>query len=135
MSGSLQPNQRSADGKWVWDGARWLPVPQTDSLAQPAGFAAAPPTNSAAIASLIFGIVSWFICPFIGGVLAVVFGHVARGQIRRTGEAGGGLAIVGLILGYIHIAAAILVGFVWLVLLGGFLATLGSMATTPSPSP
>jgi hypothetical protein len=101
----------------------------------PAVFAYAPPTNGMAVASLVFGIVSWFICPFVGGLLAVIFGHVARGQIRRTGAGGGGLAIAGLILGYFHLAAAIVVGFIWLVLLGGVLSTLGTLGNVPSPSP
>ena len=112
-------------------------MPQATALGQPQAVPPAVPyaraTNSLAVASLAFGIASWFVCPFIGGVLAVIFGHVARGQIRRTGEGGGGLAIAGLILGYLHLAFAIVVGFIWLVLLGGFLATLGTMGSSPSP--
>ena len=69
-----------------------------------APYPVAPPSNGTAVASLVIGILSWFLCPIVGGVLAVVLGHVARGQIRRTGEAGGGLALAGLILGYAHLA-------------------------------
>jgi hypothetical protein len=29
-------------------------------------------------------LVSWFLCPVLGGVMAVVSGHVARGPIRRA---------------------------------------------------
>ncbi len=40
--------------------------------------------------ALICGIV-----PFFGGIPAVILGHVARGQIKRTGERGDGVAIAG----------------------------------------
>jgi hypothetical protein len=107
---------------------------------QPSGGPAAvfvygPRTNSAAVASLVFGIISWFLCPFVGGLLAVIFGHVARGQIRRSGESGGGLAVAGLILGYFHLVAVVIFAFVWLVILGGTLATIGAIGHLPTPSP
>jgi hypothetical protein len=49
-------------------------------------------------------------------LVAVVCGHVARGQIRRTGEAGDGVAIAGLILGYLGLAS---LGFWFLLLVVG----------------
>jgi hypothetical protein len=52
-------------------------------------------TNTLAILALVFG--------FGGGVLGIVFGHLARAQIRRTGEQGWALATVGLVLGYVGI--------------------------------
>ena len=36
-----------------------------------------------------------------GSVLALVFGYVARQQIAQRGEAGGGLAVAGIVLGWI----------------------------------
>ena len=50
-----------------------------------------------AILSLIFA----FVLPLLG----VIFGHVARGQVRRTGEHGAGLALAALIIGYVAIGA------------------------------
>ena len=116
------------------------PAPNLQPYAQPmtspaAVFVYGPRTNSAAVASLVFGIISWFLCPFIGGVLAVIFGHVARGQIRRMGENGAGLAIAGLILGYFHLAAAVVLAFIWLVVIGGLFATIGAIGHLPTPSP
>ena len=57
-------------------------------------------TNGFAIASFILGLLT-------GTLLAVIFGHVALSQIRRTGERGRGMAITGLVLGYIWSSVAI----------------------------
>jgi hypothetical protein len=66
----------------------------------------ARPTCSTATVSLIFGILSWFCLPFIGAVIAIVCGHMARAEIRRApgGMEGDGLAVGGLVLGYVHLA-------------------------------
>ncbi|MFC0866263.1 DUF4190 domain-containing protein [Sphaerimonospora cavernae] len=55
-------------------------------------------TTGFAIASLILGL-TW-IC-WLGSILAVIFGHVALSQNRNRGAGGKGLAITGLVLGYI----------------------------------
>ena len=41
---------------------------------------------------------------FVFFPLGIIFGHVARGQIRRTGEGGKGLATAALIIGYLQVA-------------------------------
>src|SRR5712692_3684710 len=66
------------------------------SLSAPAG---PPETSGLAIASLICGIF-FFVLP--SAILAVVFGHLSRSDIRRSGgrKAGGGMATAGLVLGY-----------------------------------
>jgi hypothetical protein len=61
-----------------------------------------PPTNGLAVGSLVCGIVE-FITLGLAAIPAVILGHVARAQIRRTGERGEGMAIAGLILGYLAI--------------------------------
>lgn len=53
-------------------------------------------TNVFAILALVLGLFT--------GILGIVFGHVARAQIRRTGESGDGLAIAGLVVGYLWLA-------------------------------
>ena len=68
-------------------------------------------TNMAAVVSLASGILWIF---WLGSVVAIAAGHIARKQIRRTGEAGDGAAIAGLILGYLGLA---LFAF-WMILLG-----------------
>jgi hypothetical protein len=78
------------------------------------------PTNTLAIVSLVAGIAGYVIPhPFIAGLVAIVTGHLARAQIRRTGEGGALLATIGLILGYLHLVLSVLlVGFIVLVALG-----------------
>ena len=67
------------------------------------------PTNSLAIVSLVCGAVGLTVVPVVGSIVAVVTGHMARGQIRQTGEGGAGMALAGLILGYAGLAFAALV--------------------------
>jgi Domain of unknown function (DUF4190) len=65
----------------------------------------ARPTNGLAVASLVLGAVWLF---WIGSVLALVFGYVARGQVRRNGEGGDGLAIAGIVLGWVGVGFLVL---------------------------
>ena len=58
-------------------------------------------TNALAISSLVCGTIGWII-PILFALLAIIFGHVARSQIKRSGQGGAGLALAGLILGYIQ---------------------------------
>lgn len=85
-------------------------MPPPPSYGQPAPFYAQPgattSTNGLAIASLVCGIANFVIIGGIGAILAVIFGHIAKRQIRNTGQGGNGLATAGLILGYIGVAFA-----------------------------
>jgi hypothetical protein len=91
------------------------------------GYAPARPgTNGLAVASFVCGLA--FFCG-ITAPAAVVLGHVALSQIKRTGESGRGLAIAGLVLGYLVIA-----GWVTLVVIGittGSGTTGGSSGSSP----
>ena len=88
----------------VPDHPDYFPARQPEyGYAPPAGYPGYAPTsqtNGMAVASLVAGIVGWSVFPLIASIAAVVLGHIARAQIRRTGEQGGGLALAGLILGY-----------------------------------
>lgn len=55
----------------------------------------APPakTNVLAIISLVSA--------FFVSLAAIICGHIALNQIKRTGESGRGLALAGVILGYV----------------------------------
>lgn len=68
-------------------------------VAMPPMRAPEPETNQLALASLACGIAQLVFWP-LATVPALVCGHMARSQIRRSGEKGAGLALAGLILGY-----------------------------------
>lgn len=59
-----------------------------------------PPTNALAIASLI--------CAFLFAPLGILFGHLSLSQIKRSGEDGRGMAVAGLVIGYIVTIGTIL---------------------------
>jgi hypothetical protein len=63
------------------------------------------PTSSAAIVSIAAGVASWVLLPMLAALVAIVAGHMARGEIRRSGGQiqGDALALVGLVLGYINL--------------------------------
>jgi hypothetical protein len=84
-------------------------------------------TNSMAIVSVVSGALGWVGVPLIASIVAVVCGHIARGQIRQTGEEGDVLAIIGLVLGYAHILAICLGTIAVVLIYGGLIAFLAAM--------
>ncbi|MGH8902049.1 MAG: DUF4190 domain-containing protein [Egibacteraceae bacterium] len=81
----------------------------SDPSTQREGVAAsAQTTNGLAVAALVSGIV-WFF--WIGSIIALIFGYVAKGQIDRSGgsQTGRGMAIAGIVLGWVGIGILLLV--------------------------
>jgi len=140
MTQPVAPAQLSPDGHWWWNGAEWVPADQRPAAepapapaAVPAGLGApydyhvtvpsqtvvpassgsyAPPapssgTDSLAITSLVLSLLWVF---GLGSVGAVVTGHLSRSHAKREGREPSGLALAGLILGYVG-AAFMVVGF------------------------
>jgi hypothetical protein len=70
------------------------------------GYPVHRPTNAMAVASMVLGIL-WIY--WIGSILALVFGYIAKKQIRERGESGGGMATAGIVLGWIGIGLLVLV--------------------------
>jgi multidrug efflux pump subunit AcrB len=82
-------------------------------------------TSTLAIASLISGILGWTLAPFLGSLVAIVTGHMARKEIRRDPSLGGdSMAVIGLVLGWVAVLA-VLLGIAVLILFFGGLAFLG----------
>ncbi len=70
---------------------------------------------------MVLGIV-WIL--WIGSILALVFGYIAKSQIAERNEAGGAMATAGIVLGWIGVGTFAL--FFVLPFLGGMLAGLAS---------
>jgi hypothetical protein len=62
--------------------------------------------NRLAAASIICGFATFLITPM--AIPAIVLGHMARHQIKRTGEPGAGLALTGLVLGWLVVILLVL---------------------------
>jgi hypothetical protein len=75
-------------------------------------------TNGLAIASLACGLAQFAFGP-LATIPAIVLGHMARSQIRRTGEQGAGLALAGLVLGWGAVILAIVLIAVALAIAAG----------------
>jgi hypothetical protein len=115
-----------AEGSDTWQTAaelseisQFLPVA---NMATP-GSAQLPPYGQPATAktglattSLVLGILSIICLGPLLGIPAIICGHIARGKIKRSpgGYAGGGMALAGLILGYLSLVLALLMAAVLL---------------------
>lgn len=82
------------------------PTPYGAYPQQPYYYPQSRGTNGLAIASLVLGVL-WLY--WIGSILALIFGYVARRQIKRSGQDGNGLAIAGIVLGWIGVAVMVVV--------------------------
>jgi peptidyl-prolyl cis-trans isomerase B (cyclophilin B) len=77
-------------------------------------------TNTLAIVSLVLSLVG----VSLGGIIC---GHIALGQIKRTGEQGHGLALAGLIVGYVFAALTVLFVIVYILII---VFTIGAVGLT-----
>ncbi len=81
----------------------------------PYGFVPLPKTNGLAVAAMVCSFFFWLYG--IGAVLGIVFGFIARSQIKRSGGAqqGRGMALAGIIIGFAGIAIGIVLVIVLVV--------------------
>jgi hypothetical protein len=97
----------------------WLPLAKVPELAQSvvpyAPYYHSAPTSGLAIASMVCGLVGFMLCYFCAllGIPAVICGHMALKQMNESPlpMTGRGMAITGLILGYLWIALTLLAIF------------------------
>lgn len=88
-------------------------------------------TSSLAIISLVSGLMGWTLAPFLGSIVAIITGHMARSEIRQQPDQidGDGFAIAGLVMGYLLIGLTIL-GVLAVVLFFGGLAAMAAFAAS-----
>ena len=109
---SFDPNRGPAAG-WTdptgpteWGQGGPPPPPHPGYQGQPVYVAQS--TNGLAVASLVLGIL-WLY--WIGSILALVFGYVAKSQIDRSQgrQSGRGMAVAGIVLGWVGVGILSLV--------------------------
>jgi len=70
-------------------------------------YATGPRTNTLAIVSFVASLAAMFLF-FFGSVTAIITGHIALNQIKKTNEGGHGFALAGVIIGYVGLGLAII---------------------------
>jgi hypothetical protein len=61
--------------------------------------------------------------PIIGAIIGVVTGHMARREIRDSfgAQTGDGLALAGLVVGYVHLAVSCASILIFVLIFGGMI--------------
>ncbi|MDY6793823.1 MAG: DUF4190 domain-containing protein [Actinomycetota bacterium] len=75
-----------------------------------------PRTSAWSVASLMLGILSFLCLPFLAAVPAVVFGALAKREIKRSGgtKGGSGMATAGLVLGIVNLSLLVISALVYI---------------------
>jgi peptidyl-prolyl cis-trans isomerase B (cyclophilin B) len=102
----------------------WGQPPQPAQGFYPPAYPPPRQTNSMAIVALVSVLVF--------APLGIVFGHIALSQIRRSDEDGKGLAIAGLVIGYILTGLFLLVIVFWLILFVVLANEINKLPSTPT---
>lgn len=103
MSGHSDPQ---GPDWWLANDGRYYPPPPVPPATAQNVVVQNRGTHGLAIVSFVLGIL-WL--GWLGSILAVIFGHVALSQIARSGQNGRGLAIAGLVLGWIGVGVLTIV--------------------------
>ncbi len=79
-------------------------------------------TNTFALVSIITA--------FLSPIAAIVFGHMALGQIKRNGDAGRGIALTGLIIGYVYAVSIVILVIAYVSIFAVMFASLASLSSS-----
>ncbi|BAL86202.1 hypothetical protein AMIS_9820 [Actinoplanes missouriensis 431] len=113
--------------------AAGYPQPQTPPYLPPPGYhphmVVGMPTSAWSVAALVLGICSLLLgwCTWaVPALLAVVFGHIGLAETKDGRKSGRGMAIAGLVMGYLVFLPMIVI-----IALGGIGMVTGGFATAP----
>jgi type II secretory pathway pseudopilin PulG len=125
LRGALASGQVSHQDLAWWEGApSWVPVSQVAGLNVAGGsmpqFAGATvstqdPASGLSTTSLVLGILSLIGFSCLTGIPAVICGHMALARQRQVGVKRSGVAVAGLVTGYLSIALITLIAVIGLV--------------------
>jgi hypothetical protein len=89
------------------------------------------PTSTMAIVSLIAGIAGFSFLPVIGTIVALITGYMARNETRAVPPtaSGDGLAIAGIIMGWVQVGLSILAICFFILFFGFFASLIGISAS------
>jgi hypothetical protein len=76
----------------------------------------APPSSGLAVTSMVMGILGLVsgCCSFgVFSLLAVVFGHMALPETKSGAKQGHGMAVAGLVMGYVVFLPALIISIMW----------------------
>ncbi|GAB3166369.1 hypothetical protein GCM10027059_25300 [Myceligenerans halotolerans] len=76
------------------------------------------PKNSLGVWSLVLGILSWFVCPVIASIAAIITGHMSRRATREGLADNGGLGLAGIILGWASLILSVVAVIIFVVAFG-----------------
>ncbi|NDL59642.1 DUF1707 and DUF4190 domain-containing protein [Phytoactinopolyspora mesophila] len=99
------------------------PLPAAPGHPMPPAYAPTRSTNGYALASVICGGAGFM--TGISAIAAIITGHIALSQIKRTGEEGRGMAVAGLVMGYVVTVG----GALMLILMLGLFFAVGTSGT------
>ena len=109
MTNGDQPQYPQQQPPYQQPGGQYQQQPPQQPGQYPGGgYPQTPKNNGMAITALILGIVGLF-C-WIGSIPAVIFGYLGRRQIKESGgtQTGDGMAMAGIVMGWIGVAILIL---------------------------
>ncbi|WP_298942751.1 DUF4190 domain-containing protein [uncultured Microbacterium sp.] len=83
------------------------------------GYAPAPRTNVLSIVAMIASILGFiWVLPLVGSLAGAIMGHISLNQLKTSGEKGRGMALAGVIVGWIGFGIILLFGIFFFLLIG-----------------